>query len=66
MAFKLAVTDNAVSRSVTCEINGMPGIRLVIGEMIFAVVTFDYLQDQLSNVYVVMNPEKLSHFNRMK
>ncbi|MGZ9583067.1 RNA polymerase sigma factor SigJ [Paenibacillus marinisediminis] len=50
----------------TCEINGMPGIRLVIGEMTFAVITFQYLQDQLSNVYVVMNPEKLSHFNRMK
>lgn len=53
-------------RCVTCEINGMPGIRLEIGEVTFAVVTFDYLQNQLSNVYVVMNPEKLSHFNRMK
>ncbi|MFM1653239.1 RNA polymerase sigma factor SigJ [Brevibacillus sp. B_LB10_24] len=56
----------AGSRYETCEINGMPGIRLVFGEMIFAVITFQYLQDQVSNLYVVMNPEKLSHFNRMK
>ncbi|MCC3374220.1 RNA polymerase sigma factor SigJ [Cohnella sp. REN36] len=53
-------------RCETCEINGVPGIRLVVGDMIFAVITFQYMQDQLSNLYTVMNPEKLTHFNRRK
>ncbi|MFK7695168.1 RNA polymerase sigma factor SigJ [Paenibacillus sp. HJGM_3] len=53
-------------RCETCEINGMPGIRLAAGEMIFAVITFEYSQERLSNLYIVMNPEKLSHFNRAK
>ncbi|SHE10729.1 RNA polymerase sigma factor SigJ [Chlamydia abortus] len=56
----------AGTRYETSEINGMPGIRLVVGEMIFAVITFHYLRDQLSDLFVVMNPDKLSHFNRMK
>lgn len=48
-----------------CEINGMPGIRLIDGELTFVVITFQHMQDRISNLYIVMNPEKLSHFNRM-
>lgn len=56
----------AETRYETCEINGMPGIRLVVAEKIYAVITFQTLQHQLSNLYVVMNPDKLSYLNRMK
>lgn len=52
-------------RVETCEINGIPGVRLTAGEITFAVITFEDVQDQLTSVYVVMNPEKLSYFNRL-
>jgi len=50
-------------RCEICEINGMPGIRMVDREKVFAVITLESLQDQVSSLYVVMNPEKLSHCN---
>jgi len=53
-------------RCESCGINGMPGIRFVGGEMTFAVITFQERNDRISDLYVVMNPEKLSQFNRGK
>lgn len=49
---------------IQCEINGMPGVRMLTGEVTFAAITLQYTEAGLSNIYVVMNPEKLSYFNR--
>lgn len=56
----------AGTRYETCEINGTPGIRLFVGETIFSVITFQSIHDRLTNLYVVMNPVKLTYLNRTK
>ncbi|MEH7237960.1 RNA polymerase sigma-70 factor [Bacillus sp. JJ1562] len=55
-----------VPQGFTCtvhEINGQSGIIVKIEETTFTVVTFQFQGHQISNVYIVMNPEKLTHFN---
>lgn len=55
-----------VPKGFTCilnEINGQSGIIAKIGDTTFTVVTFQFQEDRISDVYIVMNPEKLSHFN---
>jgi RNA polymerase sigma-70 factor, ECF subfamily len=55
-----------VPKGFTCtvnEFNGQSGIIIKIGEVTFTIVTFQFQDNQISNVYIVMNPEKLSHFN---
>ena len=66
LRFFIGIADEipAESRCEIGEINGAPGIRFVTGETTYAAVTFQASQDQLTNLYVVMNPEKLSHLHR--
>ena len=55
-----------VPSGFTCklhEINGQTGLLIKIGEITFTVVTFQFKGDRISDVYIVMNPEKLTHFN---
>jgi RNA polymerase sigma-70 factor, ECF subfamily len=55
-----------VPTGFTCtvhEFNGQSGIIIKIGEITFTIVTFQFQDNQISNVYIVMNPEKLTHFN---
>ncbi|MEI4769975.1 RNA polymerase sigma-70 factor [Psychrobacillus sp. FJAT-51614] len=55
-----------VPKGFTCvlyEINGQTGILIKIGDITFTVVTFQFKGDHVSDVYIVMNPEKLTHFN---
>ncbi|MCG7346261.1 RNA polymerase sigma-70 factor [Sporosarcina sp. ACRSL] len=55
-----------VPKGFTCtvhEINGQTGVIIKIGEITFTVVTFQFQVDRISDVYIVMNPEKLTKFN---
>ncbi|GIP33603.1 RNA polymerase sigma-70 factor [Paenibacillus sp. J2TS4] len=57
-----------VPQNFTCdilEINGYPGIVLKVMDYIFAVITFQIMDDRISNIYILMNPDKLLHFNRI-
>jgi RNA polymerase sigma-70 factor, ECF subfamily len=56
-----------VPPNFTCdmmEINGYPGIAIKAMDHIFAVISFQVRDDRFSNVYVLMNPDKLLHLNR--
>lgn len=58
-----------VPKGFTCElyeVNGQTGILVKSGDITFTVVTFQFKGDRISDVYIVMNPEKLTHFNNGK
>lgn len=46
------------------EINGNPGILVKLGELTFSVISFNIKGKAISDIYIVINPEKLAHFNR--
>ncbi|MBH5318406.1 RNA polymerase sigma-70 factor [Paenibacillus sp. GSMTC-2017] len=46
------------------EINGNPGIIIKIGELTFSVISFQIKENTISDIYIVMNPEKLYHLNK--
>ncbi|MFF2753040.1 RNA polymerase sigma-70 factor [Psychrobacillus sp. NPDC058041] len=55
-----------VPKGFTCsvhEINSQPGVIIKIVGTTFTIVTFHFHNDRISDVYIVMNPEKLTHFN---
>ncbi|ANA82510.1 RNA polymerase sigma factor SigJ [Paenibacillus sp. FSL R5-808] len=45
------------------EVNALPGIVIKTGPFTFSVISIQIENDLISNVYIVMNPEKLLHFN---
>lgn len=56
-----------VPSDFTCdvvELNGNSGIVIKSGELTFSVITFHIKDNVISDIYIVMNPEKLRHFNR--
>ncbi len=51
--------------SVTmASINGVQGIVVVRDDAVVAVITAEIRSGMLSNVWVVCNPDKLTHWNR--
>ena len=46
------------------QVNGRPGILMYSQEEIFGAMSFDFEEGRVTNVYVVLNPEKLRHLKR--
>lgn len=46
------------------EVNALPGIVIKTGSFTFSVISVQIENDLISDVYIVMNPDKLHHFNR--
>ncbi|WP_274364055.1 RNA polymerase sigma factor SigJ [Paenibacillus thermotolerans] len=62
----LAAVHPEVPAGFTCrvgEMNGGLGVELKASDYTFAVITFQCKSGRISDVYIVMNPEKLAHFN---
>ncbi|GKU80069.1 RNA polymerase sigma-70 factor [Paenibacillus sp. L3-i20] len=56
-----------VPANFTCEvlrINGSPGIAIKVGKLTFSVITFQIKGHVISDVYIVMNPDKLHHLHK--
>ncbi|MFD0587008.1 RNA polymerase sigma factor SigJ [Paenibacillus sp. GCM10027627] len=47
-----------------CELNGNPGIVMKTGEYTFSVISFRYGKHAIEELYIMLNPEKLQHFNQ--
>jgi len=41
------------------EINGQPGILTYVSDRLFSVTTFDFADDQIRSVFIIVNPDKL-------
>ena len=44
-------------------VNGMPGVIVTINNKITYVLSFAFEDEKISNIYMVVNPEKLMHLN---
>ncbi|HZS46106.1 MAG TPA: RNA polymerase sigma-70 factor [Blastocatellia bacterium] len=62
-AYKKRVPKDVVSQYV--QVNGQPGIINYTNGQPRTVITFDILDDQIQNIYVVTNPEKLERLPRL-
>lgn len=54
------------SRYELTMVNGSPGIITYVGGEVSSVISFDYADNRLSNVYIVVNPDKLRGANSNK
>lgn len=43
------------------NVNGLPGIRLVVEERLQYIYSFDFAGEQIGNIYAIANPDKLKH-----
>jgi RNA polymerase sigma-70 factor (ECF subfamily) len=43
------------------QINGAPGVVTYLNGKPFSVLTFDAIEGRIRAIYIVTNPEKLSH-----
>ena len=44
-------------------VNGMPGVIVTINNKITYVLSFAFEDEKISNIYMMVNPEKLMHLN---
>ena len=44
-------------------VNGMPGVIVTINNKVTYVLSFAFEDEKISNIYMMVNPEKLMHLN---
>ena len=45
-------------------VNGMPGVIVTINNKVTYVLSFAFEDEKISNIYMMVNPEKLMHLNK--
>jgi RNA polymerase sigma-70 factor, ECF subfamily len=48
------------------QINGAPGVVTYLNGKPFSVLTFDVMEERIRGIYIVTNPEKLSHLPELR
>lgn len=48
------------------EVNGYPGVVVLINDYVAYVVSIEFLGDKISRIYMVANPDKLAHLQNYK
>ncbi|QDD83602.1 RNA polymerase sigma-70 factor, ECF subfamily [Bacillus cereus] len=44
-------------------VNGIPGVIVTINNKVTYVLSFAFEDEKISNIYMMVNPEKLMHLN---
>lgn len=44
-------------------VNGIPGVIVTINNKVTYVLSFVFEDEKISNIYMMVNPEKLMHLN---
>lgn len=63
--FLLALYSKRLNTAISdlIEVNGQPGVMVIMGDRIQSVTTFDILDGSIQSIYTMRNPEKLKRIS---